>query len=155
LVYVDGTDFRIRMRKPFEKCWWSHKFKGAGLRYEVATSIQSGEIVWTNGPFLPGDFPDISIFRRDLIYKLDDDEKVEADLGYRGEPSFIRLPDKTREQQMVSARHETCNGRFKQWGALSQHFRHATAKHSWVFQAVVVITQLEIENGEPLFNVEY
>ena len=42
---VDGTDFRVQICKPFNKAWWSYKFKGAGLHYEVAMSIQGGDIV--------------------------------------------------------------------------------------------------------------
>jgi hypothetical protein len=55
----------------------------------------------------------------------------------------------------VRARHETVNKRFKQWAILEQPFRHDVINHRDVFSAVVVITQLAIENGEPLFDVHY
>jgi hypothetical protein len=54
------------------------------------------------------------------------------------------------------SRQETVNKRFKQWGCLSRVFRHHDLrKHSSLFRAVAVITQMAIENGEPLFSVEY
>jgi hypothetical protein len=41
-VIVDGTDFRINEPTDFSTKWFSHKFKGPGLRYEVAISIKGG-----------------------------------------------------------------------------------------------------------------
>jgi hypothetical protein len=47
------------------------------------------------------------------------------------------------------------NGRLKNWGILSQVFRHHITMHGDVCRACAVVTQLTIENGEPLFEVEY
>ena len=58
-------------------------------------------------------------------------------------------------QGRVRVRHEMLNGRLKNWGILSQVFRHDIRCHGDVFQAFLVITQLTIEHGEPLFVVEY
>ena len=55
----------------------------------------------------------------------------------------------------VRARHETLNGRLKTWGILSQVFRHSILRHGDVLRACAVVTQLTIEDGEPLFEVEY
>jgi hypothetical protein len=41
-VTVDGTDFRINKPTDFSTKWFSHKFKGPGLRYEVVISIKGG-----------------------------------------------------------------------------------------------------------------
>lgn len=41
---VDGTDFRIEEPKPFSSGWYSHKFNGPGVRYEVGLAIQRGYI---------------------------------------------------------------------------------------------------------------
>ncbi len=92
-ISVDGTDFRIQDIKPFWKGWFSHKFKGAGLRYEVAVSIQCGDIVWINGPFPAGAWPDLNVFRHSLKAKLiRAGERCEADDGYKGEPGTVDLP---------------------------------------------------------------
>ena len=58
-------------------------------------------------------------------------------------------------QGRVRARHETLNGQLKNWGILSQVFCHHITMHGDVFRACAVVTQLTIENGEPLFEVEY
>lgn len=156
LVSVDGTDFRILNWKPFWTGWYSHKFHGPGVRYEVAVCILTGHIVWINGPFPCGRYADITIFRRDLIHELEDNEKVEADKGYRGEPNFIVTPQEDNlVQSAVRGRHETVNKRFKQFGCLYQTFRHGLQKHFFCFNAVVALTQLAIENGEPLYQVMY
>jgi hypothetical protein len=54
--------------------------------------IQTGDIVWVNGSFKCGDWPDINILHRDLKGQLAPGEKVEADTGYRGDDS-IRTPN--------------------------------------------------------------
>ena len=51
---MDGNDFFIQEPTTFSKSWYSHKFRGAGLRYEVGIAIQTGDIVWTNSQFWPG-----------------------------------------------------------------------------------------------------
>ncbi|GKZ00550.1 hypothetical protein MPSEU_001007400 [Mayamaea pseudoterrestris] len=163
LVSVDGTDFRIQQFQPFWKGWYSHKFNGPGLRWEVALCIRTGHIVWISGPFPCGEWPDIKIFRQALKGMLGQGERVEADDGYAGEcPRFVVAPIRFAESaarvaltKRVRARHETVNKRFKQWGCLKQVFRHAPSKQSSMFRSVAVVTQLAIENGEPLFNVNY
>ena len=63
------------------------------LWYEVGIAIQSGDIVWINGPFPAGRYNEIVIFRNKLKDKLEFcKEKVEADDGYRGEGFYIELP---------------------------------------------------------------
>jgi len=61
LITIDGTDFMINEPFPFEPGYYSHKFHRAGLRYELGVSIQSGDIVWLNGPFPCGRFADQKI----------------------------------------------------------------------------------------------
>jgi len=58
-------------------------------------------------------------------------------------------------QARVRSRHETLNGRLKNWGILQQVFRHDISLHGSVFRACAVLTQLMLENGEPLYAVAY
>ncbi len=58
-------------------------------------------------------------------------------------------------QGRVRACREALNGRLKNWGILSQVYRHDIMRHGHVFRACAVVTQLTIDNGEPLFEVEY
>ena len=142
----------------------SHKFnKKSGLRYEVAVDILRGFIVWIRGPFPAGAWPDISIFRHALKDHLDTHERVEADDGYRDESpgkvtypaSFTNPTENEAMQQRVRNRQETVNKRFKQWEILAMQYRHDICDHAHVFRAIVVLTQLSLENGEPLFPVKY
>ena len=92
---------------------------------------------------------------------LNPGKMVEADNGYRGEPTKIRTPVDAathRERKMKSkarASQETVNKRFKQFGILKQTYRHNLSKHQSVFRAVVVITQLSIQHGEPIFGCHF
>ena len=137
------------------------KHNGAGLRYEVAICIQTGWVVWTNGPFPCGACHDLVIFQAGLKPLLLHWEKVEADQGYVGD-----LKIRPKEEINVSwdqyiakgrarSRHETINGLFKIFDVLSDRFRHQIEKHGVVFRAVVAITQLKIQYEQPSFNVHY
>ena len=95
-------------------------------------------------------------------------ERVEADNGYRGESGHIDVPNDCvitgtaeevammrRKKAVVRARHETINRRFKQFNCLKQVYRHNLDDHSSIFFAVVVLTQIGINQGEYVWNVEY
>ncbi len=58
-------------------------------------------------------------------------------------------------QACVCSRQEMINMRLKQWEILKQVYRDAITKHGYVFRAIVMIVQNAIENGEPLFHVDY
>ena len=167
LVSVDCTDVQIREPFPYSKIWsprwFSPKFKGPGLRYEICVSIIGGDVVWVNGPFACGTYSDYKIFTQEgLLSNLDEGERVECDDGYGGaDPEFAKtrsgifhptLSESVRN--CVRARQETVNKRFKQFQALCQPFRHNLDKHAAVFNSVAVLTQLSIQNGEPLFQVD-
>lgn len=163
-ITVDGTDFLCHPPNDgsSRRSWYSHKFKKPAVRYELGVSIQSGDIVWVNGPWRAGSYPDISIFRlgglRDKL--LENNERAEADLGYRGEPLAIDLPDEGPKSMILAKkrarmRHETCNKRFKNWGCMKQEFRHGLSLHRDCMYAITVLTQLAIRNGEPLFDAAF
>ena len=157
LVTVDGTDFRIQEPKPFSTKWYSHKFRGPGIRYELVVCIKTGWIVAYNGPFPCGRWPDIKIFRSMLKQRLYWNEKVIADRGYRGDSSVCHPGTAVNGQHryamsVLRARHETINGRLKTWTILKNVFRHDITKHHIVFGAIAVIEQIKIQNGRPPFQ---
>ena len=145
------------------KQWYSHKFKGSALRYELATNIQTGDIVHMNGPFLPGLMNDITIFRMGLKQKLEKaGEKCEADAGYKGEINTIRTPDvfisskDMRAKARARARHETVNGRVKEFKCISEKYRHVSVKkHEKFFRSAVALTQILFNLGEKPFQCKY
>ena len=108
-------------------------------------------------------YNDLTIFMDfGLKDNLEEDERVEADDGYGGaDPEFTRTRSGIFHSKLsssvrndVRARHETANKRIKQFGALSGVFRHDLCKHSTVFLAAVLVTQISIESGETLFTID-
>jgi hypothetical protein len=134
-------------------------FKGPALRYEVATSLQTSDIVWIAGPYTPGDWNDIDIFRHGLLHELEEGERCEGDDGYVGEaPRYIKCPagmgrsdDEIEMRERVQGRHESVNNRLKSFGCLFQAYkRRRTSKikdHGQMFDANAVITQVGMELG--------
>lgn len=51
---VDCTDCRIHELTSFEFKCYSHKFHGAGVRYEIAICIVTSYIVWINAAYHVG-----------------------------------------------------------------------------------------------------
>lgn len=160
MVTVDGAHFAINEPKPFDERWYSHKYKGAGLSYELAVCIQTGHIVWINGPF-PASWHDLDIFHNDLRWQLEEWEMVEADNGYSGDstkckPRFELGVSRMQYRSKSDARAagECINGRFKNFGCLNQVWRHTLSFHSMAFRACAVITELSLY-AHPTWNVPY
>jgi DDE superfamily endonuclease len=158
LMTVDGTDFPIFEPTQFSPAWYTKKFNGPGVRYEVAVAIGTGDICWIHGPFPAGAMNDITIFRVGLKRRLHQTERVWADKGYRGDIKCITPYDAISEAHRVEmgiarGRHETINGRLASWDCLNQVWRHSRDKHCDSFTSVAVITQLEQINGFRSFQV--
>ena len=125
--------------------------------------IQTGDIVWINGPFAAGRNNDMIIFRDSLMSHLGIAERVEADNGYIGEApqhvkcpkSFTNLQETEHMQQRVRNRQESANKLFKDWEVLKVVYRHQLDTHADVFRAIAIITQLKINSGEKLFECGY
>lgn len=159
-ITVDGTDCPIFEPTPFDRMWYSHKFHGPALRYEVGVCIQTGWMVWKNGPYPAGAWSDLKIARDNLLKQLLSTEKVLADGGYRDGGVFCETPSglNNSDQKMKAiarSRHETLNRRLKQYAVLVQAFRHDLQRHVYCFHAIANIVQLDIMNGNELFSVEY
>ena len=154
-ISVDGTDFLIKEPSPFDSSYYSHKFKHADLRYKVCVD-SDGNIVWTNGPFPCGEWSDLKIFQLNLRNELGYFEKVVADNGYK-DPKCL-TPNKLTEEckrlgSLIRARHESLNGRFKNFSVLRQMFRHSRLLHAYCFHAVANATQIMLQT-DPLFCIQ-
>ncbi len=165
LMLVDGTDFCIPQKGAAKKGnpFGSHKYAGkAALRYKLGVDILMGNLVWIQGPYPAGAWPNIKIFTSCLAHFLEPYECVEANDGYRGHADKVKCPKNNvnpvknlKMQGRIRVRHKMLNRRLKNWGILSQVFRHDIRHHGDVFWACAVITQLTIKHGEPFFAVEY
>lgn len=150
---IDGVDCEIEEPSPFSPKWFSHKFKSAGLRYEIALCIRTGHIVWSNGGYPCGHWPDLNIAKRFFVHFLDRGERSVADEGYKDNKYFL-LPtiENSRRHKRIMSRHETINKRIKHFNVLTVPFRHDLSKHRICFYSVSNITQLIIKYEEPLFS---
>lgn len=151
---MDGVDFKILEPTPFSTIWYSHKFRGPGIRYEIAINIRTGDIVWTHGGYPCGEYPDLKLAREAYTLLVNPGEMTIADKGYNDALYFIqKTPRNVETHSLIMSRHETVNKRMKQFNILRYPYRHTLNKHPQVFQAVANLTQLMIENGQPLFSV--
>ena len=160
VLSVDGTDCPIEEPRPFNKSWFSQKFKGPGVKYEVALDVLTGECVWVNGPFKASK-NDITIFREGLMHLIPDGCLAVGDKGYKGEPNKVSFPNHlddeyvTELKKRIRARQETFFARMKAFKVLKESFRHKPVLplHKACFEAVAVLIQYSIENGSPLFQI--
>lgn len=123
---IDGVDFKINEPAPFSAKWFSHKFKAAGLRYEIGLCIRTGHIVWANG----GACSDLKMANDLFVQFLDAGERCVADKAYRNPRHFItpKAIGVQRHRRLMSC-HETINKRIKQFNILVAPFRHDLSKH--------------------------
>ena len=154
----------IKEPGPFDPAWYSHKSNGAGVRYEIASSIETGLMVWINGPFMAGAWSDDAIFKAFLKERLNEGEIVHADRGYsnkEGEPMIYFTPNTPgtdnmhNGNQQARARHETINGRFKRFNILGGKFRHDKDKHGICFMAVAALVHATMIMDEEPFTIDY
>ena len=119
---MDGTDCLIKHQSPVHReriKYYSYKFCGLGVRYKIAVCIQTGDIIFVNGPFSAGRWPDISILWQNLMYCLLPGERVEVDARYCGEPKKCCLPgnfvlrDDLAVKDCARVCHKTVNGPLK------------------------------------------
>lgn len=153
-VSVDGTDCGINEPGVFNPDWYSHKFHGPGVRYEIGIST-TGSIVWVNGPFKCGTYPDIKIFTEGMYNCLATDEFVIADRGYSGDACIT--PDTVPMEHIslhkrIRARHETANERLKNFNVLRNVYRHDISTHRYCFHAVAELTARMLDTSDPLFQ---
>ena len=147
--------------------YYSHKYNAAGLDYELGISIFTQRCVWCAGPY-PAGKNDISIFKHKLLPKMQEARNNSAknvqfraigDKGYRGVRDFLSVPSSQDTPEVrdfksrALSRHETFNGRLKNFDCLDVRFRHSIDKHRMCFHAVLVIVQMQLDNGSPLFVV--
>jgi hypothetical protein len=166
LMSLDGIDCIVNEPWPFDEKWFSQKFNGPGVKYEVGVCIATGHIVWINGLFVASK-NDATIFKERLANLLADDEGVEVDAGYKGHAKFktptVAMSSVYRKQKsQVRSRHENVNSRLKIFNVLNIPFWHTNPrnkmleKHGCCFDAVAVVTQMKFDAGDSLlYDVNY
>ena len=86
--------------------------------YPISASTLSPFFLSLITPFLQGQGPNIKILRNGLIKERKNGDKVEADMGYRGESHVVKLPcGHNDDARRVRSCQEAVNKRFKNWVA--------------------------------------
>jgi DDE superfamily endonuclease len=157
---IDGTHCQIyEPRKDAGTKWFSYKFKGPGLAYELVVSVHTQKLIWIGGPYEAAT-NDIQMARKPggILEMIPEGLKRIGDKGYRGEPEKISTnnPHDSTNVKIYKgrarARHETYNKRIKDYQIIRQQFRNNLSKHKIAFEAVCVLIQYTIDNGNPLFE---
>lgn len=171
LFSVDGVDcMTFERQSPSlnkDPKYYSHKFNSAGLTYEVAIDVYMSRVVHINGPF-PSGRGDKANFRSKLKGMIPAGSVGIADGGYIASdlmeclafPSQKASKAVRKHIQRARARHETFYGHMKKFKVLAERFRskhshNRDAKHQTCFEAVAVILQYDMENGNTLFTVDH
>ncbi len=73
-----------------------HKYAGkSALCYELGMDILMGNLVWIQGPYPAGAWPDIKIFTSCLAHFFKPGKCIEADDGYHGHADEVKSPRTT------------------------------------------------------------
>ncbi len=164
VITVDGTHCWIQEPKhdtwSMDTRYFSHKFGKAGMNYELGIALSSSRLVWMNGPFPAGEADNKTFKVRGLKAKLEATNKRGiADGGYPGHPKVLSTPNKhdskavKKFKSRALKRHEKFNGMTKNFDCLSGRFRHSVDRFTHCFEAVCVICQYQLENGDPLYDI--
>ena len=151
---LDGTDLWVFEQTEFDKNDMSHKFKHAGLRYEIGLALGASKIVHVAGGVPCGSWPDVRLARTCLLPQMLPGEMPAADRGYQDNRDRfytpLRSPQTNRDRQLnrelklIQARHEMVNRRFKDFRCLKEQFRHSRKQHKKVFAACANLVQLKL-----------
>ena len=149
---VGTADFAIQ--EPSNPVTWhSHKIRSAAVKCELALDMD-GDIAWIKGPFCGGT-NDQLIFREGLGREVPDGKVIIADKGHRP-GSSVAVPHEMDTMELRDLkkraldRLEILCERFRGFDVLLRVFPDSVESHRVHFSAIVAVTQLTFEQGEPL-----
>jgi hypothetical protein len=149
-----------------DDAFYSEKLRGPAVRYELALSICASDIVFINGPTLPGrcgnDKGGMSVeamFLADggLRNKLEEAQEraVASSSGHVFDQEYVNVGDRDeRYEQYALAQVQNQNilKKLRSFEVLRQKFRDDMEKHGFCFRAVALILQLAHEGKEKPLN---
>lgn len=161
---LDGIHYAIQEPRPFSKAWSSHKRGGKpALSYEIGLSIHRKKIKWLNGPF-PAGTSDATIFKkhglmaairekqqqtgRNLVFIADDGYFEIALLDCLSLRNEFDPREVAYFKDRSLSRHESLNGKTKNYRCLRDAFRHSHELHCHCVESICVTLQLEMDNNE-------
>lgn len=165
LLTVDGVDFKTYEVSTEEynvdRQTFSQKHGHGAVKYEIGVDAYEPKIVWIHGPYKAGTH-DKTIFEDvgGLLEKIPEGKVVVCDRVYRKSdhadklalPNLGDSEDLQNFKARLRARHESLNGRLKDWRILFDIYRHPIDNHVHVLEAVAVLVQYQLDNGHPIFD---
>lgn len=161
---VDGVHFTIyeppHPTKPFDKRYCSYKDKRAGYAYQIVLSTKDNRLLAIHGPFEAGTNDGV-IYDKTLAGKLPPGKVMIGDKAYRNKQGCsapnAHFDSKQLNQfkRRARARHETFNGRLKNFKIMKECFRSTQDKrfkHRCAFEACCVIVSFQIKTTNPLMQ---
>ena len=148
---IDTTECPVYRPTLYEWEYFSVKHQMHSLKYELAISMTSNQIVWLNGPYKGGTH-DLEVAREKLLKQLRPGEKVMGDKGYVGEARILApfKPPRNDEEKLFNVNHykvrqsvERMNRRLKIFGCLTSVWCHELELHKIAFYVVTNVTQVE------------
>ena len=166
VIWVDAVDMSTWEKKhptlPKDPKNFTHKYNGAGVKYQVVVAVHLARVVGIYGPYL-GAVSDKKILKLSgVLDKLKDGKMAVVDKGYINHalkdklswPNPHEAPEVSQYKSRIRMRGETFNGRVKYFKILRECFRHNLKYHKLAFTAVAVIVQYQMDYGmAPLYSV--
>ena len=176
-ISVDTVNFRTQeFRLDPSTDWFDYKSHSSGLKYEFACALRRPEIVWVKGPKPCGVHQDGTMFRGGkkgeenldttaLYHVLPKGKKAIGDSGYEGMPEKVTITREGQSEDLkkflgrAKNRQESLHTRLKSFNCLYHRFRHGKSTqnkmdlHQMCVDAVSVIVQFDMENGNPIFDL--
>ena len=168
-LLLDGVDCRTYEKSNddynVDRTQFSHKHNHGGVKYEVGVDAFESKIVWISGPWRAGKH-DREIFGEEsgLRSLIPEEKVVVCDRVYRNKGKdgngndILALPNIGDSaglftfKSRLRSRHESLNGRLKDFKILSDTFHHPHGMHKYAFEAVCVLVQFSMDHGHPLFD---
>jgi hypothetical protein len=171
-VHLRSQEFRCNPSSQ----WYSHKFNGPGVSFEIVTDPINGNMRWLNGPE-PASIHDLTFLRGGkkgkkgdwkrtaLYFHIPENVRLVGDSAYEGQPDKVSTtkdahnPETKKLFARMKSMQETCFKRLKDFRALREAFRHGTCtqdkldKIQLYMEAAAVLVQYDLENGHGLFQV--
>lgn len=108
-----------------------------------------------NGPYPPGRYADIKIFKISLLNQLKSTERVIGDNCYTHAKFYTAKNvkyDSFRVCYRLRSHHEKVNELLKNHEFIHQKFRHHVSLHGVVSHTVDQITEMMIRESDPMFS---
>jgi len=141
--------------------WYSKKFNGAGLKWEIGVALFSDHIVWVRGPYPCGEYGhDLIIFRETGGLKealvdaremaIGDGTYKDFTISQKGDGNYEWRHAKNR----FRARQESVNGRIKIFNCFNVRWRHSHELHKSAMHAALYLTQVSMDYDSLMAPVE-